>query len=103
MRATAWRAADLTSSWIATAEPITEGATGTRYFWVGTLGTIYADVAAIAQPDGMADARRLRRRRFSNARVLTHEGKGTRARFPPGGRARGLYGGGGAVVTSPGL
>ena len=45
--------ADLTSSWIATANPVTPGATGTRFFWVGTLGTIYADTAAIAQPDGM--------------------------------------------------
>lgn len=45
--------ADLTSSWIATAEPVTAGATGTRYFWVGTLGTIYADTAPIVQPDGM--------------------------------------------------
>jgi prepilin-type N-terminal cleavage/methylation domain-containing protein len=47
-------AADLTSSWIATAEPITVGATGSRFFWIGTLGTIYADTAVIAEPDGMA-------------------------------------------------
>jgi prepilin-type N-terminal cleavage/methylation domain-containing protein len=46
---------NLTSNWYATADPISAGATGTRYFWVGTLGTIYADAtAAIAATDGMA-------------------------------------------------
>ncbi|MCC7124171.1 MAG: prepilin-type N-terminal cleavage/methylation domain-containing protein [Acidobacteria bacterium] len=46
--------ADLTSSWFATGVPITAGSTGTRFFWIGTLGTIYADVAAIAATDGMS-------------------------------------------------
>jgi type IV pilus assembly protein PilA len=46
-------AADTISSWYATAVPISAGSTGTRYFWVGTLGTIYADTTAIADTDGM--------------------------------------------------
>ena len=49
-------AADLTSSWVATAEPISAGSTGTRYFWVGTLGTIFADTAAIGSTLGMDSA-----------------------------------------------
>lgn len=48
------QASDLTSSWIATAQPITPGATGSRFFWVGTLGTIYADTVVINEPNGMA-------------------------------------------------
>ena len=46
----------LVSNWIATAEPVSQGSTGTRNFWVGTLGTIFADVAPIVQPDGMSQA-----------------------------------------------
>jgi type IV pilus assembly protein PilA len=46
---------DLTSNWVATAEPLSTS-TGTRFFWVGTLGTIYADVATIAEADGMSQA-----------------------------------------------
>lgn len=38
--------ADLISSYYATAEPITAGSTGVRFFWTNTLGTIYADPAA---------------------------------------------------------
>ena len=49
-------AANLTSSWVATAEPISAGSTGTRYFWVGTLGTIFADTAAIGSTLGMDSA-----------------------------------------------
>lgn len=45
-------AGDMISSWFATAEPITVGSTGTRFFWVGTLGTIFADVAAIGSDVG---------------------------------------------------
>jgi len=45
-------AGDLISSYYATAEPITAGSTGTRYFWVGELGTIFADTAAIASTEG---------------------------------------------------
>jgi len=48
-------AGDLTSNWVATAEPLSTS-TGTRFFWVGTLGTIYADVATIAEADGMSQA-----------------------------------------------
>ena len=46
-------AGDTISSWYATAEPISAGSTGTRYFWVGTLGTIFADTAAIGSTLGM--------------------------------------------------
>jgi prepilin-type N-terminal cleavage/methylation domain-containing protein len=50
-------AGSLTSSWYATAEPLTPGGTGTRYFWVGTLGTIFADAAGpIASDVGVDDA-----------------------------------------------
>jgi len=45
--------ASLISSWYATAEPITPGGTGNRYFWVGTLGTIFADATGpITSTDG---------------------------------------------------
>lgn len=37
-------AADLASSYYATANPLTLNATGTRYFWTNTLGTIYQDL-----------------------------------------------------------
>ncbi len=47
---------DVTSSWYATAEPVSPGATGTRYFWVGTLGTIFADTIAVPSTDGMDPA-----------------------------------------------
>ena len=36
----------LTSSYYTTANPITAGSTGTRYFWSSTLGTIYVNSAA---------------------------------------------------------
>lgn len=45
------------SSWYATADPVTPGSTGTRFFWVGTLGTIFADpTAAIASTAGNSAA-----------------------------------------------
>ncbi len=44
--------ASLVSSYYATANPITAGSTGTRFFWVGELGTIFADTAAIASTNG---------------------------------------------------
>ena len=40
--------ADLDMGYYATAEPITVPMTGVRFFWTNTLGTIYADTAAIA-------------------------------------------------------
>ena len=48
--------ANLNSSFFVTAEPVTPGGTGTRYFWIGTGGTIFADVAAIASTAGFDDA-----------------------------------------------
>jgi type IV pilus assembly protein PilA len=49
-------AADLNSSFYVTAEPVTPGGTGTRYFWIGTGGTIFQDMAAIASTDGFDNA-----------------------------------------------
>jgi prepilin-type N-terminal cleavage/methylation domain-containing protein len=48
-------AASLNSAFYATANPATPGGTGTRFFWIGTGGTIFADVAAIASTDGFDD------------------------------------------------
>jgi prepilin-type N-terminal cleavage/methylation domain-containing protein len=48
-------AASLNSNFFATAEPSTPGGTGTRFFWIGTGGTIFADTAAIAATDGFDD------------------------------------------------
>ena len=41
-------AADLNSSFYGTAEPVTPGGTGTRYFWVGTGGTIFSALTRIS-------------------------------------------------------
>jgi type IV pilus assembly protein PilA len=49
-------ASALSSSWYATAFPMTPGSTGTRFFWVGTLGTIYADLSDTFGTDGMVAA-----------------------------------------------
>jgi type IV pilus assembly protein PilA len=49
-------AANLDSSFFATSEPSTPGGTGTRFFWIGTGGTIFADTAAIASTLGFDDA-----------------------------------------------
>ena len=49
-------AASLNSSFYVTADPVTPGGTGTRYFWIGTGGTIFADVAAIGSTAGFDDA-----------------------------------------------
>jgi prepilin-type N-terminal cleavage/methylation domain-containing protein len=39
------------SSYWATGNPVTFGSTGSRYFWTNTLGTIYADSAALIGDD----------------------------------------------------
>jgi len=44
----------LNSSFYATAQPVTQGGTGTRNFWIGTSGTIYTDLAAIGDTAGFA-------------------------------------------------
>jgi hypothetical protein len=49
-------AASLNSAFVATADPTTPGGTGTRYFWIGTGGTIFADTADITSTDGFDDA-----------------------------------------------
>jgi prepilin-type N-terminal cleavage/methylation domain-containing protein len=46
-------AADLASSYYASAEPTTPGSTGVRYFWTNTLGTIFTNsTTAIGSTDG---------------------------------------------------
>jgi prepilin-type N-terminal cleavage/methylation domain-containing protein len=47
---------DVTSSWYATAFPITAGGSGTRFFWVGTLGTIFADTSDVFGDVGFESA-----------------------------------------------
>lgn len=49
-------AGDLNTSFYATAEPVTPGGTGTRYFWVGAGGTVFSDLAPIASTDGFDPA-----------------------------------------------
>jgi type IV pilus assembly protein PilA len=46
----------LSSAFVATADPTTPGGTGTRYFWIGTGGTIFADTGDITSTDGFDDA-----------------------------------------------
>jgi type IV pilus assembly protein PilA len=46
----------VTTSYYATAVPLSPGSTGTRYFWIGTLGTIFSSNAAIATTVGMSNA-----------------------------------------------
>ena len=41
-------AAALFSGYVASADPVTLGSTGVRYFWTNTLGTIYFDAATMA-------------------------------------------------------
>lgn len=43
----------LTSSYYVTAGPTAVGVSGTRYFWTSSLGTIYVDVVAIGDTDGL--------------------------------------------------
>jgi prepilin-type N-terminal cleavage/methylation domain-containing protein len=45
-------AGDLSSSYYAMAQPVTAGSTGNRFFWTNTLGTIFADTAAITDAVG---------------------------------------------------
>jgi prepilin-type N-terminal cleavage/methylation domain-containing protein len=49
-------ATPVTSSYYATAVPLSPGSTGTRYFWIGTLGTIFSANTAIATTVGMSNA-----------------------------------------------
>ena len=42
----------LNSSFYSTANPVTAGSTGSRYFWIGTAGTIFANTAAITTTVG---------------------------------------------------
>jgi type IV pilus assembly protein PilA len=47
-------AADLSSTFYATASPVTAGATGTIYYWVGVSGTIFGDTAVIPETNGLS-------------------------------------------------
>ena len=47
-------AADLSSTYYGTAEPTAVGSTGTIFYWVGVSGTIFGDVAAIGETDGLS-------------------------------------------------
>lgn len=44
-------AGDLNSSFYAYANPVVEGGTGTRYFWVGAGGTVYTALADLSGED----------------------------------------------------
>lgn len=46
--------AALTTSYYATAVPLSGGSARSRYFWIGTLGTIFANSVAISTTVGMA-------------------------------------------------
>jgi type II secretory pathway pseudopilin PulG len=46
----------LSSTYYATAEPVSVGATGTTYYWLGVAGTIFADTAPIGETDGLSIA-----------------------------------------------
>ena len=47
-------AADLATTYYATAAPETPGGTGNMYYWLGTGGTIFEDVAPIPETDGLS-------------------------------------------------
>ncbi|MEZ5287385.1 MAG: prepilin-type N-terminal cleavage/methylation domain-containing protein [Vicinamibacterales bacterium] len=49
-------AANLTTTFYATAAPVAAGSTGTYYYWLGTAGTIFFDPAAIGETDGLSMA-----------------------------------------------
>ena len=49
-------AADLATTFYATADPETPGATGVYFFWIGVYGTIFQDTAAIADTNGLSSA-----------------------------------------------
>lgn len=49
-------AADLTTTFYATAAPEVPGGTGSLYYWLGTAGTIFEDTAAIVDTNGLSSA-----------------------------------------------
>jgi hypothetical protein len=46
-------AAQLSSTFYATATPTALGATGSYYYWLGVAGTIFFDIVPIASTDGL--------------------------------------------------
>jgi type IV pilus assembly protein PilA len=49
-------ASDLTTTFYATGTPETVGSTGALYYWLGTAGTIFEDVAPIGETAGLSSA-----------------------------------------------
>ena len=49
-------AANLVSEYIAFADPVTPGSSGSRYFWTNTLGTIYVDATGTFAAETAVDA-----------------------------------------------
>jgi prepilin-type N-terminal cleavage/methylation domain-containing protein len=49
-------AADLSSTFVATAAPSAPGSSGTMYYWLGVPGTIFTDINPIAETDGLSVA-----------------------------------------------
>lgn len=49
-------AADLSTTYYATAEPDSPGSTGSLYYWLGTNGTIFEDDVPIVDTNGLASA-----------------------------------------------
>jgi type IV pilus assembly protein PilA len=49
-------AGNLSTTFYATAEPQTSGATGVYYFWVGVAGTIFQDTVIIPDTNGLSAA-----------------------------------------------
>jgi len=49
-------ASDLATTFYATAHPETPGGTGNMYYWLGTSGTIFEDIAVIVETDGLSAA-----------------------------------------------
>jgi len=47
-------AANLSSTYYATAEPVAVGSTGTLYYWVGVQGTIFSDTVTIPETEGLS-------------------------------------------------
>jgi prepilin-type N-terminal cleavage/methylation domain-containing protein len=49
-------AADMSTTFYATAQPETPGGSGVYFFWLGVAGTIFQDTAAIPDTNGMSSA-----------------------------------------------
>jgi prepilin-type N-terminal cleavage/methylation domain-containing protein len=45
---------DLTTTFYATADPVAPGSSGTNFYWVGVSGTLFSDLVAIPETNGMS-------------------------------------------------